>query len=714
MKYLSIYLLAISSLFIIQCSPKVAEGVKAEVVPEAKNVEAWRSAPPSAGPARKIQLGDYNVFDMANGMKVIVVENHKLPRVSYQISLDNFPVIEGDQKGYVDFAGSLLSRGTKTRKKADIDKAIDQIGASMSSSSSGVFGSSLTKHQEKVLEVMSDVLLNPSFEKEEFEKVKKQTLSGLQSSKDDPNAIASNVAGKVNYGLNHPYGEVQTEETTNRIELAKCKEYYNTYFKPNNAYLTIVGDITLAEAKANAEKYFGSWKKGDVPQNSYKMPTAPSGTSVAFANKDASVQSVISVTYPIDMKPGSDEALHASVMNAILGGGVFLGRLMQNLREDKAFTYGARSRVSADRMVGSFSAGASVRNEVTDSSVVEFLYEMDRIANEPVSAHDLQMAKNSMAGSFARSLESPQSLARYARNIVIYNLPEDYYSTYLERLEAITIADVQNVAKKYVRKDNANIVVVGNKEEIADKLVKFDADGVIDYYDAFGNLLEIPDAVLPDDVTAKTVINKYISKVGGADKWNAVKTMEQHYGMEIMGMNASVDIYKKAPNKAAMKIGTDAMVFQEQKFDGTKAFESQPGAANTFTEGPKYDQIKSLSTMLKHSEYLSDKYTLELKGLDNAAGESCYKVSVVDHAGNKSTEYYSVKSGLLLKEVSSQEAMPGQVMTITQEYSDYKDFQGFMIPAKITTSGAGPMPFAMELKEVKFNEAIDDALFQIK
>lgn len=713
MKYQYIYLVAACIFLGTHCSPKVAEQVKEEVVTQ-NSSEAWRSSVPKPGPARKVQMGEYNVFDLANGLKVIVVENHKLPRVSYQISLNNLSLYEGEQAGYVSFAGSLLSRGTKSKSKADIDKTVDQLGASLSTSSRGVFGSSLTKHQGTLLEVMSDVLLNPSFPKEEFEKVKTQTLSGLQSAKDDPNTIASNVVANVNYPKGHPYGEVQTEETVNRIELKKCKEYYDTYFKPNNAYLTVVGDITLAEAKANAEKYFGSWKKGNIPSLKYEEPAKPMKPSVAFANKDGAVQSVIKVTYPIDMKPGSEEALHASVMNAILGGGVFLGRLMQNLREDKAFTYGARSSVSPDRLAGSFSAGASVRTEVTDSSVVEFLYEMDRIATEPVSAKDLRLAKNSMAGSFARSLESPQSLARYAQNIVRYNLPEDHYDTYLERLEGITIADVQNIAKKYVTKDNANIVIVGNKDEIADKLTVFDGDGELDFFDAFGNKLEKQEVAIPDDITAVSVIEKYIDRLGGRDKWNNIKTMESRFEMEVMGMKMNLDLAKKAPNMAYMKLGSDAMTMQEQKYDGTKALNVAGGNSQSVTEGPVYDQIKSLAVMFKHLDYSGEDYILELKGVDQANGESCYKINVVSPSGKKSTEYYSVKSGLLLREVSSEEGPGGQVMNISQDFSDYETIEGIPSATKVTTTGMGPVPFVMELKSLKVNHEIDDAVFKIK
>ena len=213
-----------------------------------------------------------------------------------------------------------------------------------------------------------------------------------------------------------------------------CKKYYNTYFKPNNAYLTIVGDITAEEAKANAEKYFGSWKKGTVPTNSYETPQKPEGTSVAFANKDGAVQSVISITYPVELKPASQEAIEASLMNSILGGGIFSGRLMQNLREDKAYTYGARSSISSDRLVGSFSAGASVRNEVTDSSIVEFLYEMDRMASEPVSEEDLQQ------------LQHLASLDKLHSNLLADHISQYFLQNEQDSVE--TLANVQMIQLK--------------------------------------------------------------------------------------------------------------------------------------------------------------------------------------------------------------------------------------------------------------------------
>ena len=261
--------------------------------------------------------------------------------------------------------------------------------------------------------------------------------------------IISRVGNVLRNGKEHPYGQLQTKAHVEAITIDDCKSFYKNYFRPNISYLVIVGDITAAEVKPLVENYFGKWEKGDVPQNEYEQPSADWNTRVAFVNKPGAVQSVINVTYPIDLKPGDQDELTAKVANAILGGGVFSGRLMQNLREDKAFTYGARSSIRSRKLVGSFNASASVRNEVTDSAITEFMYELNRMSSEKVTPEELSLVKNNMNGTFALSLENAQTIARFALNTERYNLPADYHETYLEKLAAITVEDIERVAKVY-------------------------------------------------------------------------------------------------------------------------------------------------------------------------------------------------------------------------------------------------------------------------
>ncbi|MBK9736628.1 MAG: insulinase family protein [Saprospiraceae bacterium] len=676
--------------------------------------KTWRKMAPGPAAARDIALGNYTTFDLANGLKVIVVENHKLPRVSYQLSLNNEALIEGDKAGYTSFAGDLLSKGTSTRNKSQIDETIDYIGASLNTSSTGIFATSLKKHSDKLLDVMADVLYNPVFPKEEFEKLRKRTASNLSTAKTNPEAIAGNIKSIVNYGKNHPYGEVQTEETIKNITIESCKEYYKTYFKPNNAYLVIVGDITPELAKMQAEKYFNKWEKGDVPSHTYVMPLGPKGKNVAFGDKAGAVQSVINISYPVDMKPGSVDAIKANVMNSILGGGIFSGRLMQNLREKKAYTYGARSNISNDRLVGNFNAFASVRNEVTDSSVTEFIYELERIIKEPVSVEDLQLSKNSLAGNFARSLESPQTIANFALNTFRYNLPKDYYNNYLKNLEAVNVADISQMSMKYIRPENCNIIVVGNKDNVADKLKKFDSDGVIDFYDPFGKKLEEKKIELSPDVTAAGIIADYINAIGGAEKLKAVKTKYVSMKTSMMGQDATFETYHAAnPNKFALKIVMMGMTVNEQKFDGVKGIQSQMGQKKTVTDGPELETLKEQAIMFDQLYYNLPGYKLEVKSIENIDGVNCYKVVVTNPKQEITTEFYDIKSNLLVRSMQSKE-MKGQSSNITTDYKDYKDVSGIMIPFTSTITGAMPAPMVLETVTIDINKVVADEVFKVE
>ncbi|MEM6725744.1 MAG: insulinase family protein [Bacteroidota bacterium] len=235
-------------LLFADCSPKTGEpifeptesGPHPEVIQPEDEVSTtdpdnFRAQAPKPGEAREIKIGTYETFKLDNGLTVILVENHKIPRISWQLSLDYDPILEGEKAGYTSMAGDLLMSGTENRTKAELDEAVDFLGASLSAGAGGMFASSLTRHSQTVLELMTDVLYNPTFPEAEFEKLKTQTLSGIQSSKDDPNTISANVGDKLNYGGDHPYGELVTEETVNNISVDDCKAFYNNYYRPNIA-----------------------------------------------------------------------------------------------------------------------------------------------------------------------------------------------------------------------------------------------------------------------------------------------------------------------------------------------------------------------------------------------------------------------------------------------------------------------------------------------
>lgn len=670
-----------------------------------------RKHAPEAGEAPKIQIGKAETFKLANGLTVIMVENHKLPTLSFRVFVDNDPVLEKDAAGYVQMMGELLTAGTKTRTKAQINEAIDFIGASLSSDANGLSGFCLTKHADKLLDIMSDALMHPVFPQEELDKAKTRAESNLASQKDDANAIAGNVSSILCNGKDHPYGEIMNENTLGKITLDQIKSHYNTYFKPNISYLVITGDITRDKAEKFARDYFGKWTKGEAPAHHYGVPRAPEKAEVDFVNKPGAVQSVFDISYPIDLQPGAPDVIPARVANTLLGG-YFNSRVNANLREGHGWTYGARTSLRSDELVGSFSGTASVRNAVTDSSLTEFIKEMRKLSTEKVSNDELQVVKNVIAGQFSQSLEAPGTVASFALNIARYKLPSDYYERYLEVLQSVTPEQVQAMARKYVNPDHAHIVVVGNRDDVADRLKQFSADGKVHFYDAFGNPVMAMNQALPADMTAEKVIEDYLNAIGGTAKINALQDVQIDASMQVRGPAMGVKIYQKGNNKMAMEMSMNGQVVNRQVYNDGKGTQSGMGQSQNM-EGQDLEDAKEQAMFVKEAGYTKGGYKLTLKGLDEIDGKSAYVLEVERSDGKKTTEYYDVKTSLKLREVSTSTGMDGSPVTQTVDFSDYKPEGGVSVPHATTVSGVFPVPFKITVNSVKVNAGIDDAVFKL-
>ena len=668
-----------------------------------------RSKMPEPAPASEIKLSDYASFELDNGLKVFVVENNKLPRVSISLVLHRDPILEGKNAGYVSIAGELLRTGTISRTKNQIDEEVDFIGANLSTSSTGAFGSSLKKHFEKLLDIFADVVLHPEFKQEELDKIKKQYLSNLQMEKDDPNAIAENIRKVVNYSKSHPYGELITEETVNSVTIDLCKQYYQTYFRPNIAYLAIVGDITKAEAEKLIKKYFSKWEKKEVPQNKFSSTKAPLVNKIALVDRPAAVQSVIKISYPIDLSKFSDETIKATVMNHILGGNAS-ARLFKNLREDKAFTYGAYSSIVGDVIVGNFTASCEARNSVTDSAITEFFKEMKRLRDEKVSEEELKAAINFLNGNFARSLENPQTIANFALNIARYNLPKDYYKNYLKTLSSVTADDIQQMAKKYLKINNANIIVVGNAAEVANNLRKFSLAGKVNYYDIYGETYDPSSKKVSADVTPDVVFEKYLNAVGGIEKIRSVKDLKQVMSGTIQGLNISIELYQKAPNKLYQKLDAGVMQ-QETKFDGEKGYTAGMGQ-NIKIEGEELDLMRTQAAMNLELNYKEYNVTPEITGIETIDGKDYYRIKFSLPSKKSFSRFYEIDSGLLSRLVTTIDTPQGS-FTQTTVYDDYRDVAGIKMPYKLIQGMAG-QNITLEVKSIEINTGLDDSIFKVE
>ncbi|MCC6701192.1 MAG: insulinase family protein [Fluviicola sp.] len=671
-----------------------------------------RSVKPAAGTAPVINIKDSEVFKTANGITVVLSENHKLPRVSFNMVMGSSPRIEGNKAGVNQLMGQLIMSGTKTKEKDALDKEIDYMGATLTADGNSVYLSCLTKHMDKGLALMKDILINPAFPESEFTRIKKQAESGLISAKASPEEMAGNAERKINFP-GHPNSDVMNEATLASIKLEDIIANYNQVFTPSGAYLVIVGDITKENAQKLVEQNFGSWKGGAVYKEDYGIGLQPKGNRVIFVNKPGAVQSNISITFPFEMRPGDQNQIPLNVLNSIFGGGAFGARLMQNLREDKAYTYGCYSDLQVTRDGSWLSTNGSFRNDVTDSAITQLLYEFKRITEGYVTDEELNLAKSSMAGGFARSLESPQTIARFALNIIRNNLPADYYKNYLKRLDAVTKDDVLTMAQKYFG-NGYNIVVVGN-ESVLEKIKQFDTDGIIEKLDAFGDPVK---DMKPADITADELIQKYINTItmttsskALAKKMKKVKSVKKEIEMSsaMMPMKITFTEINVSPNKEAMKIEGMGMVFQSSFYDGTKGAETNMQTGRKDMTAEDLAAKKKSEGLFPEMNYKTSGMKYELKGIETINGKEYYVLFCEDGQAQQFS-YFDKATNLKFKTVSIQQK-DGETIESTVMFDDYKDVNGFLFAHKLTQS-MGEMNLDGTVLKIEFNGEIDEAMFK--
>jgi predicted Zn-dependent peptidase len=667
-----------------------------------------RSRQPVPGKAPGINIKDSEVFKTDNGITVILSENHKLPRVSFDLVMGSDPRME--KAGLSDMAGSLIMSGTSKRTKDQLDKEVDYIGASLTADKSSITLSCLTKHMTKGLDLMSDVLLNANFPESEVERIRKQNQNNLTSTKSDASSMATNATVKVNFP-NHPYGEVMTEESLNSITRDDIVNYYKSNFTPNGSYLVIVGDISKDEAKRMVDLYFASWKGNESYSAELGNGKSANGNQVYFVKKPGAVQSVVYISFPMKIKTGDKDQLALSVLNGILGGGGFGTRLFQNLREDKAYTYGCYSTLNITENGSWMSAGGNFRNAVTDSAITEILKEFEIITTDLVKDEELSLTKSSMSGGFARSLERPQTIARFALNIIKNKLDQDYYKSYLQRLDAVTKEEVLSMAKKYFTSKNCNIIVVGN-EEIVEKLKKFDSDGKVQFLDPFGNPVK---EGKPADITKEQLFANYISVVTQtknpkdlAKKMKKFKSYESKTELSNPQFPAPFVMtnYWVSPNTEAQKLEGMGAVMQKSYVDGKTGYTYAQGKRTEMTPEEIMKKSKSPGVFpeLNHKE---QNYTLT--GIENVDGKEMYVVKQID--GEEESFIYYNKTSYLKEKVVSIRKQGEETAETTITYGDYKDVEGFLFPYS-TSIGFGPFVMTGKVSAIILNKKPDLSSFK--
>ena len=662
-----------------------------------------RSKQPEPGPAPKINLGQPAEFTLNNGLKVLVVENHKLPRVSASLIIDNKPHSE-EKPATSDLVASLMGTGTENISKDEYNEEIDFLGANINFGAERVYASSLSKFFPRIMELMAEGALRPKFSQEEFEAEKNKQIEGLKSIDKDVSSIASRVSSALAYGTNHPYGEFATVENTEQVNLEDVENFYSSYFKPANAYLVIVGDVEISEVKDLVEKNFGTWEAGAPNEQDHPKVVNVDQTEINLVDMPNAVQSELRLQNTIDLKMSDEDYFPVLVANQILGGS-FGSYLNMNLREDKGYTYGAGSNTGADKYASRFIAQASVRNAVTDSAIVESLKEITRIKTELVDAEMLENAKSKFAGDFVLRLEQPSTIANYALNVKTNDLSEDFYETFLEKINAVTAEDIQRVANKYYQTEKMRIVVAGKASEIAENLEKVEFNGKtlpVKYYNKLGEEIEKPkQKELDPSMSVEDVFNKYIDAIGGKDAVKAVESVVMIAEATVQGMALNLEMKRTLDGKLAQEVSVGGNVMSKQVFDGETGFVVAQGQKIPYTE----DQIKAAKIDANPFPEL-EVGEASLEGMENVEGKDAYVVAL----GESNKSFYDVETGLKIKTVQSV-SQGGQTMSIPTGYSNYEEVKGVKFPFSISQA-AGPQTFEFKVTEILINEGVTEEDFQ--
>ncbi len=675
---------------------------------------------PEAGPAPEIEFKEPYTTKLSNNLTLMVVVNDKLPTASASLIIDNPPILEGDKSGVKGLVTSNMGKGNKFQSKDEFIEEKDFMGSFISYNSSGGSISSLSRYFERTMTMFAQGALYPIFSDEEFEKEKTKLTEALKIDEKNAASIARRVENIVAYKKDHPRSEYTTEASVSNIKITDIENFYKSYFKPNNAYLVVIGDVNLEGTIALSKKLFEDWKYSDELDkmfgegsiNDFEDPEVSDKTTIHIVDVPNATNVEISFQNIIDRKTSDTDYFSGTVANRVLGAGPE-SRLFSIIREEKGFAYGAYSGLpTSSKTKTKFVARTTVRTEVADSAIVEMHNQLKIMRDNPITDEELSNVKSGYFGEFAMSIENPITIANQALSIRSENLPEDFYKTFLSNLNNVSKDDVIDSSKKFFLIDNAQIVVTGKINDILDNLESIYLDeNKIDviYHDAFGEIIEKPDYSVDASVSVENIINKYIDLIGGKDKLEKVESIEVNGNANInmQGQSFVLEFYslKNNQNQSLNTVTAGGMVVQRSVFNKYQGYNEVNGQRMPLTDS-ELEQAIIDSALFSELNY--DFSTIELIGTAMVDDQKAYQIKVTE---NK-TVYYSIESGLKIKEVEIQEIQGNQVVQETT-IKGYNEVDGVLIQSEINLFAPGTPPdgFTIKFNRIKLNVKTSDSDF---
>lgn len=655
---------------------------------------------PESLESKDFNFPEFKERTLSNGLRIFFIEDKEQPTLNLNFVFKGGKIAES-KPDVADFTATLLTKGTKSKSALQIAEIIDGIGADISASSSldyfniSVF--TLTKHQDKVLDILTDIIINPKFDDSELDKLVPKALAGLKSEKSNIGSLASKMANIAVYGKDHPYAKVSTEKTINSIETDDLKNYYDSFIRPNNATLAIVGDFNIDKLTQKLESLLSKWASKEIPQ--YTIPEPKSmATGVYFVERPASVQSAVRyVTKTVPYNSSNYEALTFAA--GVIHSG-FAGRLFKTLREKYSYTYSPMGGQSGNVSVNKFSCGSDVRTNVTDSSISVILNEVGNLANEVPSVEEVDLIKKFRIGMYFMSFENSSYIANLLQNYVLNNKSLELLKSIHIRYQSLTNYDLNKVANEFMHPKNSYIIVVGDKL-VKESLKQF---GYVYDYDLDLNPVVANEKI---DMSPKELIKKYTNAIGGEEAVNKIQTIKAdgEANMSFSGQDipGTFEEYRKAPNKMSqtLKLAFDTQMF---KYNGKTGFVGN-NEGKVIADGSVLEKLKFEAELFVETKFLD--YDLDLKVMGIKDNDIVLNVIYKDKSERK---YFFDKNTFLLNKVESMEETPQGPINVIKYIDEYVTIAGVKLP-KIVRSD-------MQLVVIKYiynyliNEEINDSIFE--
>lgn len=661
---------------------------------------------PEPLPAKEFKFPDYETITLKNGLKVFVIKDDQQPTVSFRIMINGGSLVDGTHAGLSSITAQMLTKGTSKYSALDIANKLDGLGINLGASSSADFttvaGASLKKHFPTLLEITKEILTAPTFPQDELDKLKKLTVANIKQEKSKGSAVAAAISRIALYGADHPYSKMQTEEGINSLTTSDLKSYFKNYIVPNNATMTVTGDVTAKEVKSMLEKHFADWKQGK--KLDIKIPEVkPEPIGVYFVSRPGAVQSsinIVSMAVPRN-HPDYDKL---GLSSSIIGAG-FAGRLFKTLRETYSYTYTPFGFVTGTKYTNRFACGADVRADVTDSSVSVILEQLKLLTEEVPSTEELDLLKKYEVGQYMMSFSNKDYTSMLIQNADFYGLDINKVKDYHLRLLKYNESDMREMARKYMNPRSSYIVVVGdpsNKEKLAKfgKIYEYNTD-----YEPVTGAKAKAEKV---DMTPKQLMEKYHNAIGGASKINEINSIEVtgklEFDMQGQAIPGSVTEKYQRPNKKYAEF--DLGIMKTHTYYNGKEGWMAVGPEMQQATGTDLDRVKAQSEFMRDARLLEIGYKMEIIGK-----QKNYIVAKVTRDKEELTYYFDASSYLLVKKEYN-EVMPAGLLPVTETYGDYKEFGGVKFPTSVSVST--PQYSYTSTVSYELNKAMNDADFAPK